>query len=426
MKKYLFPAKEEWNKILRNHTNGHSANLHSAICEILNDIKLNGDKAVLQFINKYDNVRLTDFNVYQSDYDKAKSKIAKNLKDAIDKAKENIENFHRHQMDKSSVIENTPGVKCWQKSIPIDTIGIFVPGGDAPLISSLLMLAVPAKLAGCKEIVLCSPALRKGKIKDALLYAAEIVGVTHFYKIGGIHAIAAMAYGTQSIPKVNKIFGCNMNISTVAKHLVSSVDVAICMPEGPMELAIIADATSNPVYIAADLMSQAEHGDDTQLLVVSTSQQIIDDINDEVFKLYNKTTNRKLVQKALANGKLILLHDEDEVIDLINDYAPEHLNIITKNYNKFSDRITNAGSVFLGKYSPQSAGDYAIGTNHTLPSKGLAKAYSGVNIDSFVKKITYQELSKQGLKKLKSTIEHLATAEKMFAHKNAVNIRFEN
>lgn len=426
MKKILYPERGIWKSILQRPADDDSVFLKSAICDVLKEIEKDGDKAVLKFTEKYDKVKLKELVVSQAEINKSSQKVKKELKAAIEIARKNIEKFHKHQTQKTTIIETMPGVKCWQKSTPIDKVGLYIPGGTAPLFSTVLMLGIPAKLAGCKEIVLCTPPNEKGNVNPIILYTAKLIGITRIFKIGGIQAIGAMAFGTESVPKVFKIFGPGNKYVTIAKHLVLTMDVAIDMPAGPSELAVIADATSNPAYVAADLLSQAEHGEDSQVLLVTTDETILNNIDNEIKLQIKKLPRRKIAAKALSNSKMIVLKNEGQLIDLVNEYAPEHLIINTKDYQKLSDKIVNAGSVFLGPYASESAGDYASGPNHTLPTSGSAKVFSGVSVASFSKKITFQELNKEGMMNIGASVEILAEAEKLFAHKNAVTIRLQD
>ncbi|MFV0418754.1 MAG: histidinol dehydrogenase [Dysgonomonas sp.] len=419
-----YPARTEWKKILARPLFDVSS-LNETVGNVLSDIKERGDKAVLEYEAKFDKVELDSLEVSQNEIDESENLISDELKDAIRIAKRNIEIFHSSQIFETRKIETTSGVTCWQKAVAIDKVGLYIPGGTAPLFSTVLMLAVPAKIAGCKEIILCSPPNKQGKIHPAILFAAKEAGVSRVFKIGGIQAIGAMAYGTESVPKVYKIFGPGNQYVMAAKQVVSLRDVAIDMPAGPSEVQVIADNTANPAFVAADLLSQAEHGADSQVILTTTSQSVIDRVLDEVERQLTQLPRRELAEKALNNSKLILLKDEQEIIDMTNQYAPEHLIIETSDYIDIAEKVINAGSVFLGHYTPESAGDYASGTNHTLPTNGYATAYSGVNLDSFIKKITFQEITKQGIRNLGSAIEVMAENEELFAHKNAVTLRLE-
>ncbi len=418
----IYPQKEEWMKILERPLFDTSA-LTKMVREVLSDIKSRGDEAVFEYEEKFDKVNLSTLLVSEDEIEAAESLVSDELKIAIREAKANIEIFHRSQLFETKKIETTPGVTCWQKAVAIEKVGLYIPGGTAPLFSTVLMLAIPAKIAGCKEIVLCSPPNKEGKIHPAILFAAKEAGVSKIFKAGGIQAIGAMAYGTISIPKVYKVFGPGNQYVMAAKQLVSLRDVAIDMPAGPSEVQVIADETSNPQFVAADLLSQAEHGADSQSILTTTSETLISDVLHEIERQLFALPRRETAEKALENSKLILLKDQQEIIDITNQYAPEHLIIETDDYMDIADQIINAGSVFLGNYTPESAGDYASGTNHTLPTNGYAKAYSGVNLDSFVKKITFQRITKQGIQNLGPTIEIMAENEELFAHKNAVTLR---
>jgi histidinol dehydrogenase len=425
MKKYLYPERNVWKSILRNQEDDESVFMKSAICDIFKDIKKDGDKAVLKFIERFDKLRLKELTTSSSEYNRAGGRLTKEIKSAIHTLKEKIEAYHTHQLTETKVIETTPGVRCWQKSFPIEKVGIVVEGGENPMISTLLMLAVPARMAGCKEIIVCSTPKKSGRYKEAFLYAAQLAGVTAVYKIGGVQAFAALAFGTETVPRVYKIFGSNNSNCSLVKHLVANVDVEIGIPEGPTELAVIADSSSNPVFIAADLLSQGEHGDDTELLFVTDDKDVFDKVEKELVEQYKKTKDKRNIAEALRNCRMILLHGTEDIIDMVNDYAPEHLIINTKKFAGIAEKIKNAGTILLGEFSPQSAADYATGVNHTLPSKGYAKACSGITIDSYMKKISFQELNKSGLKILMPTIRALAKEEKLPAHKNAVEIRLK-
>lgn len=419
-----YPERSEWKNILARPVFDTSS-LNKTVSDVLSDIKIRGDVAVLEYEERFDKVKLSSLEVSQAEIAESENLVSDDLKKAIHIAKQNIEKFHRSQIFETKKIETSTGVTCWQKSVAIEKVGLYIPGGTAPLFSTVLMLAIPAKIAGCKEIVLCSPPNREGKIHPAILFAAKEAGVSKIFKAGGIQAIGAMAYGTESVPKVYKIFGPGNQYVMAAKQLVSLRDVAIDMPAGPSEVQVIADETAKASFVAADLLSQAEHGADSQVILTTTSTTVIDNILAEVEKQLVVLPRKELAEKALNNSKLILLKDEEEIVDMTNEYAPEHLIIETENYMDIANRIINAGSVFLGNYTPESAGDYASGTNHTLPTNGYAKVYSGVNLDSFIKKITFQEITKQGIANLGSAIEIMAENEELFAHKNAVTLRLE-
>lgn len=419
-----YPQREDWKTILKRPTFDTSS-LNDTVGAVLADIRERGDKAVFEYEAKFDKVELTTLAVTADEIQNSENQISEELKAAIKEAKKNIEIFHRSQIFETKKIETTKGVTCWQKAVAIEKVGLYIPGGTAPLFSTVLMLAVPAKIAGCREIILCTPPNKEGRINPAILYAAKEAGVDKIFKIGGIQAIGAMAYGTKSVPKVYKIFGPGNQYVMAAKQLVSLKDVAIDMPAGPSEVQVIADKTANPAFVASDLLSQAEHGADSQAILVTTDEQLLIKVQEEVEKQVQQLPRSEITLKALAHSKLILLRDEDEVVDITNEYAPEHLIIETANYMDIANRVVNAGSVFLGHYTPESAGDYASGTNHTLPTNGYATAYSGVNLDSFIKKITFQEITKEGIQNLGNTIEVMAENEELFAHKNAVTLRLK-
>jgi histidinol dehydrogenase len=419
-----YPERSEWASILSRPVFDTSA-LNSAVGAVLAEIKAQGDKAVFEYEEKFDKVKLSSLAVNREEIETSESLVSEELKAAIRLAKRNIEAFHRSQIFESKKIETTQGVVCWQKAVAIEKVGLYIPGGTAPLFSTVLMLAVPAKIAGCKEIVLCSPPNKEGKIHPAILFAAQEAGVDKIFRIGGIQAIGAMAYGTQSVPKVYKIFGPGNQYVMTAKQLVSLRDVAIDMPAGPSEVQVIADDTANTAFVAADLLSQAEHGADSQVILTTTSEPFIADVLQEIEQQLVELPRREIAEKALQNSKLILLRNNREIIDMTNQYAPEHLIIETSDYMGIADQVINAGSVFLGHYTPESAGDYASGTNHTLPTNGYATAYSGVNLDSFVKKITFQKITKDGIRNLGQAIEVMAENEELYAHKNAVTLRLK-
>jgi len=389
-------------------------------------VKAEGDKAVLDYEARFDKVELASLAVTEEEMQEAVEAVGVELKAAIYLAQKNIEKFHAAQRFTGKKVETMEGVTCWQKAVGIEKVGLYIPGGTAPLFSTVLMLAVPAKLAGCKEIVLCSPPGKDGKIHPAVLFAARVAGVSKIYKAGGVQAIAAMAYGTESIPKVYKIFGPGNQYVTAAKQLVSLRDVAIDMPAGPSEVEVLADETANPVFVAADLLSQAEHGADSQALLITTSEKLQKEVMYEVERQLGYLPRRDIAAKALENSKLIVVKDTEEALQMTNEYAPEHLIIQTTDYHQLAERVTNAGSVFLGPLSPESAGDYASGTNHTLPTNGYAKAYSGVSLDSFIRKITFQEILPQGMCAIGPAIEVMAANEQLDAHKNAVTVRLNS
>jgi len=420
-----YPKEEIWKEILQRPALNVSG-LYDNVQAILDRVREEGDKALFEYEKMFDKIELQTLAVSEKELAEAAQSVSEELKTAIQTAAKNIEKFHSAQKQEFKKIETTPGVTCWQKAVPITSVGLYIPGGSAPLFSTVLMLAIPARIAGCSEIVLCTPPDKNGNINPAILYAAQVAGVNRFFKLGGSQAIAAMAYGTESVPKVSKIFGPGNPYVTAAKQIVSLKDVAIDMPAGPSEVEVIADANANPAYIAADLLSQAEHGMDSQSILLTTSAELIERIEKEVEIQLNKLPRKEITAKSLEHSHLILLKDDSEIIRMTNMYAPEHLIIQTDNYLELAEQIVNAGSVFLGAYSPESAGDYASGTNHTLPTSGYAKAYSGVNLDSFLRKITFQELTKDGLNNLGPTIEIMAAGESLDAHKNAVNIRINS
>ena len=420
-----YPARSEWKSILSRPTL-NTATLRDTVLQVLGDIREKGDKAVIEYEEKFDKVKLASLEVTEEEFAEAEKATDSTLKEAIGKALENIRTFHASQKFEGQKVTTTTGVTCWQKAVAIEKVGLYIPGGTAPLFSTVLMLAAPAKIAGCKEIVLCSPPNREGKINPAILYAAKAAGVSRIFKAGGVQAIGAMAYGTESIPKVYKIFGPGNQYVMAAKQEVSLHDVAIDMPAGPSEVAVLADETANPAYVASDLLSQAEHGVDSQSILITTSEELINAVQEEVEKQLSVLPRKEITEKSLSHSKLILVSSIDEAIEMSNEYAPEHLIIETKDYMQVAERIVNAGSVFLGPYTPESAGDYASGTNHTLPTNGYAKAYSGVNLDSFTRKITFQEITREGIMNIGPTIETMAANEFLDAHKNAVTVRLKS
>ena len=420
-----YPARSEWKNLLSRPTL-NTATLRDTVLQVLGDIRAKGDKAVIEYEEKFDKVKLSSLEVTEEEFAEAEKATDSTLKKAICKALENIRKFHASQKFEGQKVTTSTGVTCWQKAVAIEKVGLYIPGGTAPLFSTVLMLAAPAKIAGCKEIVLCSPPNREGKINPAILYAAKAAGVSRIFKAGGVQAIGAMAYGTESIPKVYKIFGPGNQYVMAAKQEVSLHDVAIDMPAGPSEVAVLADKTANPAYVASDLLSQAEHGVDSQSILITTSEQLINAVQEEVEKQLAVLPRKEITEKSLSHSKLILVNTIDEAIEMTNEYAPEHLIIETKDYMQVAERIVNAGSVFLGPYTPESAGDYASGTNHTLPTNGYAKAYSGVNLDSFMRKITFQEITREGIMNIGSTIETMAANEFLDAHKNAVTVRLKS
>lgn len=420
-----YPNPDEWNKLIKRPALDVSS-LFGTVQKVLDEVRTQGDEAVKKYGEQFDKVKISDLLVSETEINEAETLVDAELKEAILIAKNNIEKFHEAQKFNGNRIETTTGVTCWQKAVAIEKVGLYIPGGSAPLFSTVLMLAIPAKIAGCKEIVLCSPPNKEGKLHPAILYAAKIAGVSIIAKVGGIQAIAAMAYGTESVPKVYKIFGPGNQYVTAAKQLVSLKEVAIDMPAGPSEVEVIADKNANPEFIAADFLSQAEHGPDSQAILVTTSEEIVEPVVKAVQEQLEKLPRKEITKKALLHSRIIVLKDDTEVIRFTNQYAPEHLIIQTNNYDFIADQITNAGSVFMGAYTPESAGDYASGTNHTLPTNGYARSYSGVNLDSFIKKITFQEITKEGIRNLGNTIEVMAAGEQLDAHRNAVTIRLSS
>ena len=417
-----YPERAEWNNVLKRSAL-HTEDIRPAVQEIIGKVRAEGDRAIYEYEEKFDKVKLNSLLVTPEEFDEAGKAIGSELKEAILRALENIRTFHAAQKFEGKKVETVPGVTCWQKAVPIEKVGLYIPGGTAPLFSTVLMLAVPAQIAGCKEIVLCSPPNREGKIHPAILFAAQASGVKKVFKAGGVQAIAAMAYGTESVPKVYKIFGPGNQYVTIAKQEVSLRDVAIDMPAGPSEVAVLADETANPVFVASDLLSQAEHGVDSQAVLITTSETLLRETQAEVERQLAALPRKAITEKSLESSRLILVKDLDEALDMVNEYAPEHLIIETKDYQDIAERIINAGSVFLGPYAPESAGDYASGTNHTLPTNGYAKAYSGVSLDSFIRKITFQEITREGIRSLGPTIQVMAENEHLDAHKNAVTVR---
>lgn len=420
-----YPEKANWNELLARPVL-NTETLNDAVCKILSHIRKEGDKAVLEYEEKFDKVRLSSLCVTEEEFAKAEKEVSIELKAAIMLAWNNIRTFHESQRFIGKKVETLPGVTCWQKAVAIEKVGLYIPGGTAPLFSTVLMLATPAQIAGCKEIILCTPPDKNGNIPAAILYAARTAGVSKVFKTGGVQAIGAMAYGTESIPKVYKIFGPGNQYVTAAKQMVSLHDIAIDMPAGPSEVEVLADETANPIFVAADLLSQAEHGVDSQAMLITTSEELLKEVEFEVNRQLSLLPRWEIAQKALEHSKLILVKDMEEAVELTNLYAPEHLIIETKDYAEIAEKITNAGSVFLGNLSPESAGDYASGTNHTLPTNGYAKAYSGVSLDSFIRKITFQEITSEGMKTIGPAIEVMAANESLNAHKNAVTVRLKS
>ena len=419
------PKKQDWEALL-TRPNFDAAELLTKVQSILDAVALEGDAALMRFSETFDQVQLKSIVIDSTMIQAAEAQVAPALKTAIQSAKVNIEIFHQAQLKKEEKIETMPGVWCWRKSVGIEKVGIYIPGGTAPLFSTVLMLGVPAKLAGCKEVILCTPPRKDGTVDPAILYAAGIVGIQQIYTIGGAQAIAAMAYGTATVPKVFKIFGPGNQYVTAAKQLIQQQGVAIDMPAGPSEVCVYADETAVPSFVAADLLSQAEHGADSQVLLIASNRNIVDQVQIELEQQLAELPRQDLATKALGNSKAIVLALREDAIQLINDYAPEHLILSVDNALVVAEKIINAGSVFIGNYSPESVGDYASGTNHTLPTNGYAKAYSGVSVDSFVKKISFQQLTEMGLKNIAQTVIQMASGEQLEAHAQAVAIRVKD
>lgn len=420
-----YPERSRWAEIAKRPTL-HVSTLFDTVNSVLAEVRNGGDDAVKAYEEKFDKVRLDSLVVTEEEIRQAETKVSDELKQAIQTAQANIARFHAAQAFVGNKIETAPGVTCWQKAVPIERVGLYIPGGTAPLFSTVLMLAVPARIAGCGEIVLCTPPDKNGQVHPAILFAAKTAGVHKIFKAGGIQAIAAMAYGTESVPKVYKIFGPGNQYVTAAKQLVSLKEVAIDMPAGPSEVQVVADETANPDFIAADFLSQAEHGADSQSILVTTAESLIPRVEEAINRQLDALPRKEITAKALAHSRIVLLKDRNEIVDFTNLYAPEHLILQTKDYAELADRVENAGSVFLGAYTPESAGDYASGTNHTLPTNGYARAYSGVNLDSFIKKITFQEITADGIRQLGDTIRVMAANEELEAHRNAVTVRLNS
>ena len=425
MKTIINPSKKDWTQILERPTKTVD-DIEKTVNQIFEDIHRNGNAAVQKYTDLFDGVSLENNIVSVEEIDEAITEVSQELKEAIKLAKDNITKFHIAQKTDKLFVETANGISCWQEKRAIQKVGLYIPGGTAPLFSTVLMLAIPATIAGCKEIVLCSPPNKEGKIHSAILYAADLCGVTKIIKVGGIQAIAAYTFGTETVPKVYKIFGPGNQFVTVAKQLATKYGVAIDMPAGPSELLVVADDSANASYVASDLLSQAEHGADSQVILVSTSKKMIDKVSIEIQKQLLELPRVDMAQKAIANSKSIFVENDETALALINEYGPEHFIVCTNNNNFYIDNIENAGSVFIGNYTPESAGDYASGTNHTLPTNGFSKAYSGVNLDSFTKSITFQKISKEGIKNIGKAIEVMAEAEGLQAHKNAVSIRLKD
>lgn len=425
MNVYKNPAKETWNELIRR-PQLELGFLESSVRNILNRVKKSGDQAIRDLTLQFDKVELTDLEVTKEEMNEARLRIPEDLKQAIRTAAANITKFHSAQKRDPLIVETMPGVKCWRKAVPITRVGIYIPGGTAPLFSTVLMLGIPATLAGCSEVILCTPPSRDGSIHPAILFAAETVGMTRIFKAGGAQAIAAMAYGTESIPNVYKIFGPGNQYVTKAKQLITEEGVAIDMPAGPSEVLVMADETCNPGFVAADLLSQAEHGEDSQVMLVLLDGSKTEDIQQAIDEQIAELPRKDIAQKSLANSRTVIFDDEALAIDFTNEYAPEHLIINTSNAEAIAEQIVNAGSVFIGNWSPEAVGDYASGTNHTLPTNGYARAYAGVSLESFLKYITYQQLSETGIRNVGPIVERLAEAEALTAHQRAVTIRLQS
>ncbi len=425
MIEYIYPQKNEWNSIIERPHLELTA-LYSTVNTVLGDIRKDGDKAIMKYEGMFDHVNLLSLQVTEKEIKEASQRVSGELLEAMRLAYHNIKKFHEAQRFKDICVETQSGVTCWQRSMPIENVGLYIPGGTAPLFSTVLMLATPAKIAGCKNIILCSPPNRDGKINNAVLAAANICGIEKIFKIGGVQAIGAMAFGTETVPKVDKIFGPGNQFVMAAKQIVSMHDVAIDMPAGPSEVCVIADETSNPCFVAADLLSQAEHGIDSQVVLITTSKKMLNEVTHELKMQVANLPRAEMAKKSLDNSKLVLVKTSEEAIELSNAYAPEHLILATSDYKELSSKVTNAGSVFLGQYACESAGDYASGTNHTLPTHGYAKAYNGVNLDSFTKKITFQHISADGISKIGRAVEIMAENEYLYAHKNAMTLRIND
>lgn len=417
-----YPSRKEWQRLLSRPAMDVTT-LFDTVRTVLEEVRREGDAAVKRYEEKFDKVKPAALEVSDAEIEDARSLVSEELKQAIRTAKANIETFHAAQRFTGNKVETTEGVTCWQKAVAIEKVGLYIPGGTAPLFSTVLMLAVPAHIAGCREIVMCTPPNREGKVHPAILFAAQTAGVDKIFKAGGIQAIAAMAYGTETVPKVYKIFGPGNRYVTAAKQLVSLKDVAIDMPAGPSEVEVIADGSANPEFIAADFLSQAEHGADSQALLLTSEESIVEPVVDAIRRQLSALPRREITERALEHSRIVVLRDNGEIVDFTNMYAPEHLIIQTSDYALLAEHISNAGSVFLGAYTPESAGDYASGTNHTLPTNGYARAYSGVNLDSFIKKMTFQEISAEGIKRIGKTIQTMAGGEQLDAHRNAVTVR---
>ncbi len=425
MKKYNNPERALWPEILQRPVTDITG-LYSTAQNILNEVRQHGDSAVRKYTLQFDGLDTGVFIVTEKEWSEAENKVDPELKNAIQLASANIEKFHNTQIPQLKKVETMPGVMCWQKAVAVEKVGLYIPGGTAPLFSTVLMLAIPARLAGCREIIMCTPPQKDGSVHPAILYAARISGVKHVFRIGGVQAIGAMAYGTETVPMVYKIFGPGNQYVTAAKQLVSMQSTAIDMPAGPSEVMVVADDSAHPAFVASDLLSQAEHGADSQVILLTSSSILAARVQEEIKLQLEKLPRKNFAEKSLENSVLILMKNETDIVDMINAYAPEHLILSVKEHHTMAEKVINAGSVFLGNHTPESAGDYASGTNHTLPTNGWARTYSGVSLDSFLKKITFQEITPEGLKGIGPAIETMAAAEQLEAHKNAVTIRLKN
>ena len=423
MKTYKYPKKENWEEILKRPASSNK-NIKDIVKKIINSVKIDGDKALERYSKEFDKVNLKSFSVKKTEIKKSAEKISPILKKSIDIAYRNIYSFHQSQINKTKIVETSAGIKCWQKYVPIEKVGLYIPGGTAPLFSTILMVGIPAKIAGCKKIVLCSPPNENGELSPEILYTADLVGIENIFIVGGAQAIAAMAYGTETIPAVYKIFGPGNQFVTTAKQLISET-VAIDMPAGPSEVAVIGDNTANPKFIAADLLAQAEHGKDSQSIFITDTEELIEKVEIEVEKQLKQLPRKDIASKSLEHGRIILMKDLDKAMEISNNYAPEHLILLTENALSYAEKVINAGSVFIGKYAPESAGDFLSGTNHVLPTYGFAKSYSGLSLNDFVKRITFQLISEKGLENIGYAIESMAEAESLQGHKNAVSVRLE-
>jgi len=424
MEEYIYPLKSEWDQLIERPTASYD-DLEDLVSNVFEQIRTRGDDAIFEYTKEFDKVQIHKLQVGKKEILDGVNNVSKDLKNAIQKAKNNIEKFHKAQITKTVKVETQPGVSCWQKKKPIEKVGLYIPGGSAPLFSTILMLAIPAQIAGCNDIILCSPPDSQGKLPKELLYTAQLCGVTKIFRVGGIQAIAGMTFGTESIPNVYKIFGPGNQYVTVAKQMASRYKTAIDMPAGPSELLIVADETADPDFVASDLLSQAEHGSDSQVILVTTKKSILENIKEAINEQLQNLPRKNIAKKALVNSKMIVLENDEMAVAFINSYGPEHYIICVENEDYYVDNVRNAGSVFIGKYTPESAGDYASGTNHTLPTNGYSKQYSGVNLDSFTKAITFQKINKQGIQDLGESIELMAAAEGLVGHKNAISLRLK-